>query len=382
VLAGCCVGQSPALAEEVGLTVLLVGDTHGHVTAGGPRDQRLEGSVGGVARAAAMIERERTDDPELLLLHAGDTFVGSLFFNHTLGVAELRFLEALGVDAMTVGNHELDLGPQTLALALATAGTPFPVLGANLELSGYPDLGTWIRPSTIREVNGVSVGIFGLTTPDNPLSQPDPVVVLPDLVGVAQAEVDRLRGSGAEVVLCVSHLGMAYDAAIASHVDGIDVILGGHDHLSDASMAVVSPGGSLTPIERAGCFWQHIRRLRLMWDGTEVTVASSTLLEVTDAVPADPRIAASVGALMNDIEGRWPGAFSDVVATVPQQLTHDWDPRTRMRDTDMGNVITDALRWSSGTDIALMPTGLIAEGLPRGPVVPEDLFRTVPYGFD
>ena len=109
---------------------------HSHLDATGPKDAKLDGTTGGMVKAASIIGRIKATEPNTLLLRAGDAFHGSLFFQSTFGVAELQLMHGLGFDAMAVGNHEFDLGPDTLAYVLSTAfpvGQPgMPLLSANM----------------------------------------------------------------------------------------------------------------------------------------------------------------------------------------------------------------------------------------------------------
>ena len=110
------VGVCPALAARPAtITLLHVNDTHSHLDAWGPKDRHLDGTLGGMAKAASVIAAVRATEPNVLLLHAGDVFHGDLFFNEYFGVPELQLMKQLGFDAMAVGNHEFDFGPDVLA---------------------------------------------------------------------------------------------------------------------------------------------------------------------------------------------------------------------------------------------------------------------------
>ncbi len=173
-----CLGTCPALeARPATITLLHVNDTHSHLDAWGPKDRHLEGTIGGMAKAASVIAAVRASEPNVLLLHAGDVFHGDLFCTEYFGVPELQLMQQLGFDAMAVGNHEFDLGPDVLAAAYR--GGTRPLLSANLDLSEYPALATWIKPNTIKEVGGVSVGIFGMTVPDDVMNMPAPTRCAP-----------------------------------------------------------------------------------------------------------------------------------------------------------------------------------------------------------
>ncbi|MBI4915017.1 MAG: bifunctional metallophosphatase/5'-nucleotidase [Acidobacteria bacterium] len=384
-----CACLHAGIAGAATVTVLFVNDTHAHLDAVGPRDAALTGTVGGIARAATVIARERGADPAALVLHAGDFFQGDLFFNAYFGVPELRLLAAAGVDAIAVGNHEFDLGPEVLAGALSEAfpNAEVPLLSANLDLSGFPVLSAFISPSMIREVAGVKVGIFGMTVPDDPLMRPDPVQVLgagdPEvLLGLAGAEVSGLRAAGAQVVICLSHLGYAYDRALAETVPGVDIVVGGHDHLElSEPVQVDNPSGGTTLIVSAGSHYRYVGRLRVDAGPDGVRLLDYALLPLDAGVPPAPEVQAVVEQLKSGIVARWGDVYGTEVARARRPIAKDWD-RGIFRDSPMGNLVTDALRLRTGADIAITANGLISEGLPEGPLVAADVFRTVSYGYD
>ena len=107
-----------AFAQVDTITILHVNDTHSTLDAIGSRDQDLNGTLGGIARAASVIGYEQTVDPDLLLLHAGDISIGDLFFNKNFHVPELTWMSMMGFDAMAVGDHEFDLTPDVLLESL------------------------------------------------------------------------------------------------------------------------------------------------------------------------------------------------------------------------------------------------------------------------
>ena len=131
-------------------TILQLNDTHSCLAPLAPRTDNLEGTRGGIARAATVIGMTKMTEPNVLVLHGGDSFIGDLFFNHYYGAAELQLLNSIGVDAMTVGNHEFDLTPAVLdtALKMAFPAGGFPLLSANLILDdpAVQSLKNYIKP--------------------------------------------------------------------------------------------------------------------------------------------------------------------------------------------------------------------------------------------
>src|SRR5271169_3181499 len=156
------------------VTIVHVNDTHSHLDAFGPKDFHLNGTIGGIAKAAYIFGSIRATEQNVVLLHGGDAFVGDFMYNAYFGVPELALMSQLGFDAMTVGNHEFDLTPDMLLNSLMNVAPPpsFPLLSANLDMSGYDaqkaaGLAQFVKPSVVIE-RGVKIGIFGLTVWDNP----------------------------------------------------------------------------------------------------------------------------------------------------------------------------------------------------------------------
>jgi 5'-nucleotidase len=377
----------PLLVRAGGTTITLlhVNDSHSHLDAFGPKDQNLNGTIGGIARAATLIGTVRATEQNVLLLHAGDVFQGDPFFNKYFGVPEFQIMLQLGFDAMTVGNHEFDFGPGVLNDVLSTsfAGGSFPLISANLDMSAFPQLKSWVRPSIIKTVGGVKIGIFGLTVPNNPTNMPAPVIVRDDLVPIAQQMASSLRDSGAAVVILLSHLGSYFDKIVAANTSGIDFIVGGHDHyLFVTPLPVNNTLGKPVLIFQAGAHYEHIGKLKFTVDSGRVTVDNYTMLNADASVSPDPAIQAVVDQLKDGIKAQFGDLYGTVVGTADHDVSKVYDQHLPLRDTPIGNLVTDAFRTKTGTDLAITALGLISEKLYAGPIVGADIFRSVSYGFD
>jgi len=382
----------PVAVRGQTITVLHVNDTHSHVDSFGPKDAHLDGTIGGLVRAATVIATQKAIEPDALLLHAGDAFHGDFFFNAYFDVPEFKILQQLGVDAMAVGNHEFDLTPAALVGALSNVGD-FPMTSANLDFSQcpYPPtpaqpcalLPNWIKPGIVKDVEGLKVGIFGMTTPTDPTMQPKPVIVSNDLVGSATAAIAGLKAAGAQVIILLSHLGLNADRPLVAAVPGIDVVIEGHDHfLYDAPLLLDGPAGAKVPAVQAGANYLHVGKLRLHYDGAKVTVEDWEVIPVDETVPPAPTLQPLVEQLKLGIVAQYGDVYHTVFGHAPWDLSKEFDPKSPLRDTPMGNLITDALRFRTGTQIALTATGLISEGIYHGPIVGADVFRPVSYGYD
>ncbi len=371
----------PAAGQQV--TLLHIGDTHSHLAAWGPKDAALDGTLGGLPKAAAVVAAARAADPMALFVHAGDFMEGDLFFNEYFGVPELRILKDLGLDAMAIGNHEFRFKPAFLAQVFQTAwGGPGPaVLGTNIDPHGDA-IGPWISPAVVKEANGVKIGFFGLTPPDAAMEDLGPTLeILSDLEGVSQAAVEALIGQGAQVIVCLSHNGMDVARHLAVSVAGIDVIVNGHDNaVLEQPEAVARPGGGTTRIVSAGHLYRWVGRLRLSVAGGSVDLVDYSLLSVDESVVPSPAVQLAVDLLKAGIVAQYGDVYHEPLGRAKGDIDLDADDEKSKRDTPLGNLFTDAYRAWTGTDVALEPFAYMGDPLPGGLVVGADLFRAMSYG--
>lgn len=385
VVAGLGLAAVPLAAQTAQITLLHVNDTHSHLDAWGPKDGNLDGTLGGIAKAAAIVAAERALDPYALFVHSGDFMEGDIFFNEYLGVPELQMLKSIGLDALVLGNHEFRFGPGFLAGVFQGAWAApvggVPILGANLQIPAENPLLPWVGSSLVKEVNGVKVGFFGLTVHDGAMCNPDPVVILPDYQGIAQGAVDALRAGDAQIVIALTHFGMDEARLLAENVSGIDVIVNGHDNAElERPEPIARPGGGTTYIVSAGHHYRWVGRLRLSFGGGEVGLVDYALLGADAATPPAQTVQSTVDALKAGIVAMYGDIYHLPLADALRDITMDWDPDKAKRDTPLGNLFTDAYRAWTGTDMAIEPLGFMGDPLPAGPVVGADVFRAMSYG--
>jgi len=365
------------------LTILNVNDTHSHLLPYGPKDSDGNWMWGGWARIASLVGMSRMTEPNVMLLHGGDIFVGDFMFQEYLGIAELEIMKALSFDAMALGNHEFDLYPSTLKYVLNEAGFPgngFPVLCGNLDISGDPEIGYFVTPYTIKDVGSTRVGIIGLLTElTNAMANPSPVVVLPPL-SVAQGLVDDLRtNQGCDIVIILSHMGVDYDMMAASSITGIDIIVGGHSHTVIETPIQIGN----TIIVQAGEFGRYLGKLSVIIDSGVMQSWNYQLLSVDQPVPAEPNLEAMIGGLAAGVEAdpRFGPVYSDVIAQAETELTKPLGTGL-CKDNALGNLVADSYRELTGTDIAIQPQGFDSQTIYAGEIKGSDVFQAVPYGFD
>ncbi len=390
----CFVVSTAAQTDTI--TILHVNDSHSTLAPIGPRDQNLEGTLGGIAREASLIGYERTLDPDLLLLHAGDISVGDLFFNAYFQVPELTWMSMIGFDAMAVGNHEFDLTPAALLGSLQNVfpdpANAFPLLGANIDASAVPDLDQYIYDYTVKDIGPVKVGIFGLITPAvNVLSQPLPVEIEDDvtaIINIAAAEAYILRNvENCDVVILLSHLGVQFDMGVAANVPGINIIIGGHDHYKYAApLAVPNPDGGTTWIAQAGSNNLYVGKMRIAVEaGGNISLLDYSLIPLDENIPEDPAVKAMVDGMIADIESYYTTPFFTQLFGYADAFCEE-EPADLfslgVHDTPIGNLVTDAFRSYTGTDISMQACGSTALPLWEGALTLSDVFRVNGYGFN
>ncbi len=334
---------------------------------------------GGSPRLATAIREQRraaeADGRTVVLLDAGDQFQGSLFYTAHHGLAELAVQHAVGVDAMTLGNHEFDNGPANLARYLE--GARFPVLAANLDVSAEPALAGRIRPFTLLDRGGLRIGVVGLTTQEaRTSSSPGPNIRFGDPAAALPGAVAAVRAAGAQLVVLLSHLGLPIDRTLA----GPAVIVGGHTHtlLSNDEPGAAGPHptiGAGPLITQAGAYGRYLGRLDLDL-AADVTVLSygGACRHVGLDLVEDAEVAAIVAAFAAPLEAvrRRP------VTTLATPMDTG---ACRVAPCRFGDFAADALRRAAhGATIGLMNAGGLRVGLPSGPLTLGQVLDALPFG--
>lgn len=222
------------VTSPVKIVILHTNDTHSQVepiAAGAKNEGR-----GGYARRMGLIKQFRNEEPELLLLDAGDFSQGTPYFNFYNGRVEVDALNRMKYDVVTLGNHEFDNGVDTLAAVLSKAR--FAVVCANYQVKGTPLEGI-VKPYVILRRKGVKIGVLGVGVRPDGLIAPQNFAPLrwEDPLPVANEVADFLRNEKhCDLVVCLSHLGTdpngspVCDTWLAENTRNIDVIIGGHTH--------------------------------------------------------------------------------------------------------------------------------------------------------
>jgi 5'-nucleotidase len=280
--------------NEVTITILHTNDTHSQIDPL-PLSDRTYPGKGGVARRATLVKRVRRENPNTLLIDAGDVFQGTPYFNFYKGEVEYKAMSEIGYDVGTLGNHEFDNGVDALAAAIKFAR--FDLISTNYEVKATA-LENLIKPYVVRELSGVRVGLFGLgispvglITPANfkGVTYRDPIIA-------AREAVELLRGKErCALVIAMSHLGyyaepksgQVGDSQLAANVDGIDFIASGHTHTFMKEPVIVKqPCGRDTLIFQVGKSGIYVGRVDFKVRNGRVASAAGRLLDLRNEAVA------------------------------------------------------------------------------------------------
>ena len=250
------------------LTILHVNDTHSHLE---PIRTGKYAGLGGILERTAYIDSVRTaDGPEnVLLLHAGDFCQGTTYFSEFGAPLMVQMINAVGYDAITLGNHEFDNGIEALGEALS--GCEVPVVCCNYDFSPF-EAGKYIKPYVILEKAGLKIGIIGVLCPLGSVVQGDISNRLPsfELVPTVQKYADLLRPQ-CDLVIALTHIGYTEhgpgettDPQLCAATRNIDIFVGGHSHtfLEEAAMHP-NLDGKLIPIVQSGEYGVYMGELHV-----------------------------------------------------------------------------------------------------------------------
>ncbi len=405
-----------AFASEKTITLLHTNDLHSHLMPFAPEidyvpeQTGVDATVGGWARIATVLERERErrDNP-VFTVDAGDFTMGTLFHMRAREKSfELRLMHEMGYDVVTLGNHEFDMFPKGLARIITTAhekGQLPGIVFSNAIFSRESDKDDaleavfeqgLVRPYAIRAVDGVRIGFFGLmgkiAAQQAPFAAP---VTFRDPVETARDMVRMLRDEeNVDIVVCLSHSGLymasvSEDRELAEQVPGIDVIVSGHSHTLLAEP--LAAGGAV--IVQAGNYGRVVGALDITFDGETVSVANYELIAIDDTIPANPRILEKIDGFIREIDENLLHAHGlSYWKTIGKT---DFDMPLHEAESTVGNLLADAVRWyvdkhdrdpddpATRVQMAIKANGVIRADILKGEtgrLSVADIFRTLPLG--
>ncbi|MDK2885443.1 MAG: 5-nucleotidase / UDP-sugar diphosphatase, partial [Thermosipho sp. (in: thermotogales)] len=354
------------------LTVFHINDTHGHAWT---FSEYKNPDIGGFAVIASIIDEERAVNPNVLFLHAGDINTGVPESDLLNALPDIFALNRMKLDAMAVGNHEFDKDRSVLEYQMSIA--KFPFLSANIYKDGKP----FFTPYIIKNVGGVKVAIIGFTTEETAILEPlySSDLEFKNVVEVAKELVPKLREE-ADVVIALTHLGMGMEHAgnyttseqLAQEVEGIDIIIDGHSHTKLEEAKVINN----TIVVQAWEWGKILGKLELDVEDGKIVDWNWTPIPVK---LADFEEALYVKVPL-DVFKKMGSEKLDTVIGETKILLDGERSHVRSRDTNLGHLITDAMLWKTGADVALQNGGGIRASIQPGKITIRDILTVLPFG--
>src|SRR6056300_1877830 len=288
------------------ITILHTNDFHARFEpvskydSGCGEEDNAEGKCfGGSARLVTAINEARARSDNSILVDGGDQFQGTLFYTYYKGKLAAEMMNKMGYDAMTVGNHEFDDGPEVLRGFMDAVN--FPVLMSNADFSAEAMLADQLLKSTIIERAGEKIGMIGLTPQEtDELASPGENVIFTDPVAAVQGEVDKLTAEGVNKIIVLSHSGYSVDKRVAAETTGVDVIVGGHSNtfLSNTSDRAEGPYPTMvgnTAIVSAYAYSKFLGELNVVFnDAGDIISATGEPLLMDASVEEDSETVARI----------------------------------------------------------------------------------------
>jgi 5'-nucleotidase/UDP-sugar diphosphatase len=372
--AGCTHGLRRDTAEDAAprLVVHYFNDWHGHLEPFQRHDSAQP--VAGAARLARLLGDRRAaaeaSGADTLLFVAGDILQGTPMSTAFRGEPDFALLQRFGVTAMALGNHEFDFGVPNLEERMGQVD--FPILAANVRRQdGSLFAGDTVTVTTPR--HGLRVAVLGLVTADTKVTtHPRNVADLTfaDEVETARRYVPRLAAES-DMVVIVSHSGSWVDKRLAA-IPGVDLVVGGHDQkLLDPAVMVRG-----VPVVQA-FEWGEILG-EAVFAGPRrsgdrgVRFVANRYQRVTPDLPEDPEVAAFVAGY----RARLSDELGKVVTVSSVRLDGD---RVRDEETNLGNMVADAILQASGAEIGVINGGAIRASIEPGNVTLEHLMTALPF---
>lgn len=372
----CLVSTNVIFAKGVNLRVLHTNDVHGRLIPFHLGISDYDKQVGGLAGRYTVIDAARKSNTNVLLLDAGDIMQGTLFFRTHKGKPDIQFMNELGYDAATIGNHEFDNSCEALAERISEA--EFPFLSANLVFNKKTHLNEKVKPYIIKDINGLKVGIIGLTTPDViAISVIGDNAKVLNYVKTAQKYIDKIDPE-TDVIIILSHLGLGKDKHMARYIKNADLIIGGHTHAElDQPLEIIDKKGNPVLIFQAGEFGKYIGDMKLEVENDEVSLISYKMHLIDSTIKEDEKIAKELEPYKEEMKV----AQTDVIAETKTHINVIRD-QVRIQETTGGNFIVDAIKYNHpDVDIAIQQGGGIRSDkiIPSGGITLLDIVEMTPF---
>ncbi len=344
------------------------------------------GPYGGISEMATILKRERAKAGRVLHFDSGDGFQGAIVFNEFAGEAEFRTLSAAGLDGAVLANHEFDAGTENLADQML-GNAAYPLLAANYDfqsadLPWATQLEDFVLPTAMYDLDGLRVGVIGMANLSSLNSLEEQLNSLGIRVlaagDVVPQRASELRDAGADIVVVVSHMGLEWDKEMARQFSGIDLVLGGHNHIAlDPPLIVVNDEtGKEVPVVHSGAFAKFVGRLDLVIQDRQILSHDYHLFAVDRTIPKDPQVEEILDEYRLRLDADY--RLDQAIGFAEEQLNRYGSVGG---DSPLGNFTAEAMRTFPGieTEIALTNTLGIRADIPQGDITLDTLFNAMPF---
>ncbi len=348
----------------------------------------MHGAINGYAKVAALKDSYEARGAYVLLFDAGDFIQGDPTVSTSQGATAVELMNLAGYDAAVPGNHEFDYGYANLTTIMEKA--TFTALSpVNVQYNGN----IFFKENIIYDApNGTKIGVFGISTPET-ATKAHPAKIQgvtfqagAEMYASAQAQVDKLTAAGCETIVCLAHLGIDEASEpnrsidLLNNVNGIDVLIDGHSHSTFEEMAAVTDEN----MKVNGCVLTStgtkLASVGVITIGADNQIQTGVTL--ADALTAeDAAVAASAAAIQKQVDDD----YGTVFATTEILLNGERSPGNRTEETNLGDLITDALLWGAekngeAVDAAITNGGGIRATINAGNVTKKDINTVLPFG--
>jgi len=356
---------------SVDITILHTNDTHGRVKA--------DSSIIGIDTISAIKKSINNS----ILVDVGDTLHGLPFATMNKGEDIIALMKLAGYDVMTPGNHDFNYGYERLlelANMASTGVNSFPIISANV----IKDNTTLLDANYIKEVDGVKLGFFGLTTPETAFkTNPNNVKGLEfaSPIESAKKQVEELKAKGADIIVALAHIGTdesseIVSTMIAKEVEGIDIIIDGHSH-SNYPTGFEADNGTL--IVSTGEYGANLGQVIITFDKDTNKITNKIASLIPKATAATQNPDEIVAQKIEEINEAQNALLSKVVG-VSKVVLDGARENVRTGETNLGNLITDAMLYVTGAEIAITNGGGIRATINAGEITKQDVVSVLPFG--
>lgn len=365
-------------------------DLTGHIVILHTND--VHGAIDNYASVAALKDAYEAAGAQVLLMDAGDFSQGSTSVNVSEGATAVELMNMAGYDVATTGNHEFDYGYANLKTLMEQA--EFPILAAN-AFTAEGELAMDEANHTF-QLGDVTVGVFGLATPEtatkaHPAKLEGVTFLAEDeLFNCAQEQVDELTAAGCDYIIALGHLGIDAESTgnrsidLLENVTGIDVFIDGHSHSTQSDIAEETNGTGMvgdTVLTSTGTKLESVGVVDIAADGTiDASTISMEELNATEGFTPDQDIATRVSEINAQIEED----MGQVIGTSEVDLDGVRE-NVRASETNLGDLITDAMLWQAGqdneeVDAAITNGGGIRASIAAGDITKKSVNDVLPFG--